>query len=676
MKNTNYPSPVYRKLKGYAFDPSFSATLSKRQSNQVMYKVPWESLKPGPQGEYIAVIDYDPANGHFYSPIDMDEPFVLADHGMDPAEGDPRFHQQQVYAVIMSVIKQFERAIGRKIIWSKITAMQSDDVNETTLYEHKFVKELWVFPHAMLQQNAFYSPEKNALLFGYFRASNTWGGNNIPGATIFTCLSPDIVSHEVTHAILHSILPYLTKNTNPDMLAFHEGFADIIALLQRFTFKTVVEDQIKNSRGDLLSPENLLGDLAIQFGQAVSGNRRALRSFLVSRDETGAVHNIVADPSLYNTLTEAHSRGGLLVAAVFDAFVRLYKYKVADLLRLASNGSGILAQGEIDPDLVKRLSVEACEIADKLMMICIRALDYCPPTDLTFGDYLRALVTADLEYNPDDEEGVRFAVMESFRSWGIIPIDATSFSTGALKWENAQTFSKNDPRLASVTHIIKSTFDPSNYPDSGKNADTASTCSKIVGVMERILRENNREAIFQESQKLSAMIHDRFINKEFMANDAEQLLGMKFKENTFTKTEFDLAGNPMEITLHAKERKQFQVYKCRPMILADPHTGNTRKVMIIMLLQKIYVDLNGSRYQGFFNCENDNQYKNTYAFRGGSTIIIDMSTYEIDYIITKSVFSAERLFKQLDYAMDHGGADQNNALMMQGKEPFAALHFH
>lgn len=667
MKSSSYPKPVYRKLKGYAFDPSFSATLSRRQSNQVLYQVNWEKLAPGPIGEYIAVLDYNPVSKSYYTPINMDDPFVLADHGMDPAEGDPRFHQQQVYAVIMCVIKQFERALGRKIIWSKITELKEAGSTKTILYQHDFVELLWVFPHAMLQQNAYYSPAKNALLFGYFRASGNWDGNNVPGATIFTCLSPDIVSHEVTHAILDSLHPYLTKDTNMDMLAFHEGFADIIALLQRFTFKSVVEDQIRNSRGDLLSPENLLGDLAIQFGQAVSSNRRALRSFLVRREKDGTVHNIVADPSLYHSLTEAHSRGGLLVAAVFDAFVRLYKYKVADLLRLASDGSGILAQGEIDPDLVRRLSAEACEIADKLMMICIRALDYCPPSDLTFGDYLRALVTADLEYNPDDEEGVRYAVMESFRSWGIIPDDVNTLSAEALKWERPDTFFKNNPQLAALSSTIKYAFDPMYDETGGMPPNT--NINIIQGSIERILRENKRDIIFNESQKLSAMVHNLFSGKFLIKQHSESLLGMMFTDIPFSRTEEDLAGNQSKVTLHSEARNKFQVYKCRPMILPDPHTGNTRKVMLIMFLQKVYVNLVGSKYQGYF--PNDE-----YAYRGGSTLIVDMATYEINYIISKNVYGSERLFRQLDYAVEHGHTDENSALMMQGEEPFAALHIH
>ena len=40
-------------------------------------------------------------------------------------------------------------------------------------------------------------------------------------------------------------------------------------------------------------------------------------------------------------------------------------------------------------------------MAERLLTICIRALDYCPPTDITFGEYLRALVTADYDLKPD-----------------------------------------------------------------------------------------------------------------------------------------------------------------------------------------------------------------------------------------------------------------------------------
>ena len=55
-------------------------------------------------------------------------------------------------------------------------------------------------------------------------------------------------------------------------------------------------------------------------------------------------------------------------------------------------------------------------------------IDYCPPVDLTFGEYLRAIITADVDLNPDDEFGYRVAFVESFREWGIYPRGMRSMS--------------------------------------------------------------------------------------------------------------------------------------------------------------------------------------------------------------------------------------------------------
>ena len=41
------------------------------------------------------------------------------------------------------------------------------------------------------------------LQFGYFHADEKNPGRNLPGQTVFTCLSHDIVVHEATHALVH-----------------------------------------------------------------------------------------------------------------------------------------------------------------------------------------------------------------------------------------------------------------------------------------------------------------------------------------------------------------------------------------------------------------------------------------------------------------------------------------
>src|SRR5262245_27612799 len=109
-----YPQPPFRTLRAYAFDPSLRLTLDTAIDNELRLKVPWEDdLQPGPIGEYVEVIDFDSANECFYAPIDLNAPRVLAQDGLSPAEGVPQFHQQTVYALVMSTIGHFERALGR-----------------------------------------------------------------------------------------------------------------------------------------------------------------------------------------------------------------------------------------------------------------------------------------------------------------------------------------------------------------------------------------------------------------------------------------------------------------------------------------------------------------------------------------------------------------------------------
>src|SRR4029453_8795108 len=65
---------------------------------------------------------------------------------------------------------------------------------------------------------------------------------------------------------------------------------------------------------------------------------------------------------------------------------------------------------------------EAAAAARELLHIAIRGLDYLPPIDLTFGDYLSAMITADLQLYPNDSKyEYRKTLREAFASFGISP---------------------------------------------------------------------------------------------------------------------------------------------------------------------------------------------------------------------------------------------------------------
>jgi hypothetical protein len=426
----DYPRPNARRLRIFSFDPALAARYDLAGMSGLTIEVPWEdNLKAGPVGEYIEVVDIDPSSNAAYEPVDLNAPALLATDGLQPSESDPRFHQQMCYAVAMKTVEHFERALGRKTLWSSHSYTSED-----SKFANNYVPRLRIYPHALRQQNAYYSPQKKALLFGYF-ATQTKDGRNTPGTTVFTCLSHDIIAHETTHALLDGVHPRFDEPVNEDVLAFHEAFADIVALFQHFSYPGVLRDQIARTRGDL-ARQSVLGQLAQQFALA-SGRGDALRSYL-GKEEDGVWKPIKPDVTSLAETSEPHDRGAILVAAVFGAFAKVYHARTRDLFRIASEGTGVLREGDIHPDLVNRLAEEAELCADRALQMCIRAIDYCPPVGITFGAYLRAIITADHDMNPVDRENWRLAFIESFREWGISPPGARSMAEDSLLWPTEQ----------------------------------------------------------------------------------------------------------------------------------------------------------------------------------------------------------------------------------------------
>ncbi|HLI96116.1 MAG TPA: hypothetical protein VKT72_08525 [Candidatus Baltobacteraceae bacterium] len=464
VANLHGPPPISpaprRPLKVYAFDP----TLAGLFGNVLVAMTRYEPLQPGPVGERFAVVDYDGSNKTYYAPVDLDDPNILLRGGLDPAEADPRFHQQMVYAVATETLERFERALGRRVHWRRIDKR----VPKGT------VNRLYLFPHAMVQANAFYSPDAHGILFGYFRTTDYADAEVLPGQTIFTCLSHDIIAHETTHAIVDGIRTYFMEPTNIDVPAFHEAFADLAALFRHFSHKEALITAIQQTGGRLYSPmlasegaansdhptiqldlqqDNPLIELARQFGQ-VSGMREGLRSAIGTPPK----------PADILTKTEPHARGSILVAAVFDAYFTIYMQKTKPLFQIFRAGGGSGNPVDLPQPLAELLTTTATQCADLFFGVCARALDYCPPVDVTFGDFLRAVLTADADLFPSDTDGVRYAIMQAFRLRGIYPEDAEYFSEGSLCLPEV---SKNEMPPVSGLHF----GDPNGLTTEEKNID-------------------------------------------------------------------------------------------------------------------------------------------------------------------------------------------------------------
>ena len=439
--------------------------------------IPAEELAPGPRGYRVQVVDYDSSTGTLHPPLE----YRILENGAynDPFEderdhillGDPQFHAQNVYAIIMRTLARFESALGRRVGWGFLG------------------HQLQVAPHAFADANAFYSKEDRALLFGYFPKSaddflavdENGDTNGESGATktrdmVFTCLSHDVIVHETTHALLDGLRGRYTDPSSPEQAGFHEGFADIVALLSIFSLPRVVgtiidknflESQTAKGRKVAEEPElidiqsltvaelraSVLMGLAEEVGQEANPDseetpgiaevrKQALRRSVQLTPE-GYQEQIKNDPDKYD---EPHYRGEVLVAAVMNAFLAVWVARLKSLGSKTSraerasrehtsadaspaNGNRKKRADEEYLGFLNRARVveEGAAVADYLLTMVIRALDYSPPTDLEFCDFLSAMLTADREIRPDDSKyEFRKILRESFKAYDIVPTSKAS----------------------------------------------------------------------------------------------------------------------------------------------------------------------------------------------------------------------------------------------------------
>jgi hypothetical protein len=648
--------PTSRRLRILAFDPSLMTRLETAAINEITVEVPWEDLEPGPIGEYIEVVDCDPASGSFYRPVNLDDGYLLAQDGIAPSESDPQFHQQMVYAVAMTTIRHFERALGRVALWADRQIVKGPGD-----YVEQFVRRLRIYPHALRDRNAYYSPAKKALLFGYFPVT-TKDAFNTPGTLVFTCLSHDIVAHETTHALLDGVHPRFNEPSNPDVHAFHEAFADIVALFQHFSYPAVLESQIRRTSGDLHS-ESLLGQLAQQFGRA-TGRGAALRDALGGPNEdTGVWEPTLPDPHALEGLEGPHARGAVLVAAVFRAFLLMYRARTADLFRIATQGSGRLPEGEIHPDLTKRLAGEAAASAERILQMCIRAIDYCPPVDITFGDFLRGVVTADLDYSPADTSGFRIVFIESFREWGIYPRGVRSMGLDALEWPSGDELFTNLSSGSAFAHVQQDL--------------KPHLRSFVRDAVQQWNLESSRYEIWKDLDRVRFLLWKWLHEGDSYGRDYARLFGLVI----------DRAAAPPTVYRGKYGEPAIEVHAVRPALRRTIDGGaHTDIVVEITQRRRGYFDADVQETADAADARADPP-KPDFIYRSGCTVLIDPRSVEIRRVIRTAgtVIDNAQLRLVADYLKGERGvvgnsfdagiaaslSDENRSLRV---EPFALLH--
>lgn len=373
-------------LRIIAQDPSVKGDNDKILTANV--KIPWARMEDGPRGARFHVVDFDAATGRYLKHPGLPNDDAYADAEDKVLENDFAFHAQQVYAAASRTLATFESALGRRLSWG--------------FNGH----HLHLVPHAFAEANAYYSYEDRALLFGYVPA--------VEEKPTYTCLSYDVVVHETTHAVLDGLRGRFLEPGLPDQAAFHEGFADIVALLSVFSMRPVVEQSLGKADKDgrikrrQVEQEQLrsgvLTGVAEQIGKVLAQGRGALRSSAMTAPP--------ADWADLPQYQEPHRRGEVLVAVVLDVLIDIWVKRLEPLLSPEQ-------EAEVATLDRVRAAEEGAKAASQLLTMLIRGLDYLPPVEFEFGDLLDAVLLADAEVVPDDDLGYRDMLVERFEKAGI-----------------------------------------------------------------------------------------------------------------------------------------------------------------------------------------------------------------------------------------------------------------
>ena len=178
---------------------------------------------------------------------------------------------------------------------------------------------LVVMPRAGMNVNAFYN--RASLQFFYFKNN----GNR----TVYAADAPDIVAHELGHAILDSFQPKTYSAASLEVASFHEAFGDIMAFLTALTHDEVIAHALAENGGDFMKP-SIVTRLAEDFGSSIfdlsrggSGHKDCLRSML-NNFKYVSPSTLPKDAPPDKLAAECHSFGQIYAAVVYEIMVKIY----------------------------------------------------------------------------------------------------------------------------------------------------------------------------------------------------------------------------------------------------------------------------------------------------------------------------------------------------------------
>ncbi|MEO6039683.1 MAG: serine protease, partial [Saprospiraceae bacterium] len=420
MKNEEKPLIIYAHLQ----DPSVAKEGPLFGFQKIEIKAEF-NLSDGPTSSRFAVVDYNGTTGLLMPPVKWEakkkqfKSGSLILNNQQERTDSFQFHQLSVWAIVQNTLHFFEdgQVMGRKLPWG---------------FEGN---QLIVVPHAGYGQNAYYDRQSKSLQFYFYSDPEAQ-------QPVYTCLSADIVNHELGHAILDGIRPHFNESTHIQTAAFHEFFGDLTAILMLLR-NNPFRETIARNFGPNLSEVAVLSGIAEEFGRTVE-HRPFLRS--ARNNKTMASVGDSDDP---------HDLSEVLTAAMFDLLIQISKLYI-------KRGTDWNEEDQVD------INSQAAHKAAKqafwytiyrMQRMALQPLDFLPPVDVTFRDYALAVLRTEQLSNPTDPFGYRKIMFDVFVKRGILsPEEEDSLLKPRYLYDRNQPRLHYKPSIFEITQSRTTAF--------------------------------------------------------------------------------------------------------------------------------------------------------------------------------------------------------------------------
>jgi len=299
--------------------------------------------------------------------------------------------------------------------WSAAVALRraadywSDIIGDTVQWEQEVGATLPVRLDAGVDLNAFYARESNPQF--QIHQGLSFFHDKVHGKVIYSGNSPDVVCHELGHAVLDGLQPKLFDAASDEIAAFHESFGDISAILSALQLQTFREKVLAETDGDM-HRSSRLSRLAEQLGWAL----RQKRPDSVAPD---SLRNAVNSFFYHDPVTLPPSAPASMLASEPHSFSRVFTGAFYDAL------AGMVAL--LSPSPENTTEMQLSQVSKEIGRLLVKGIMVAPVVPDYYSQVAAHMVEADTSGQ------YREVLIDSFTRYGILSLESANMLASGIR---------------------------------------------------------------------------------------------------------------------------------------------------------------------------------------------------------------------------------------------------